>query len=350
MSQSRLNRNWLILIFTAALCMAGCASASSDAPTAGAKSDAGGPVVLRIGDEAITLDQLDEKAKTFGLKPYQDLYEHRRQAMDQLIAENLLDREATKRGITRDDLMRQEVNDKVTPVADADVAGFYEQNMPSMGGRPLDDDLRVQIRNFLSQQRLGLARQDFIARLRSQTKVQVSLDPPRVDLVVAPNEPAKGPDTAPVTIVEYSDFQCPYCARVGPTLARIAETYPDKVRIVFRDFPLPGHSEAQPAAEAARCAHEQGQFWVYHDKLFASQRELGGEAYKKFAEQLGLDAAKFAACYDDGRYRQDVMMLARGGQQFGVTGTPAFFVNGRFLSGAIPFERFQAVIEEELAN
>ena len=350
MSKFNLNRNWLLLA-AAVLCMAGCASASSDAgaPAKGGSS-AANPVVVRIGDEALTLEQVDEKGRTLGIKPYQDLYEHRRQTIEQMVAENLMDREAKKRGITRDELLKQEVNDKAAAVTDADVSTFYEQNKPSMGGRELDDDLRVQIRTFLGQQKQMLARQDFLKRLRADTPVKITLDAPRVELVVAPTEPAKGPANAPVTIVEYSDFQCPFCARVGPTLERIAQTYPDKVRIVFRDFPLGMHPEAQPAAEAAKCAHEQGQFWPYHDKLFASQKDLGGDSYKKFAEQLGLDTAKFAACFDGGRYRQDVMLLARGGQQAGVSGTPAFFINGRFLSGAIPFERFQAVIDEELAQ
>lgn len=349
MSNVRLNRiAWIVLAAFAAglLSTAGCSNASSDAkPGAG-----GAPIVLTVGDQTFTLEQLDEKAKALSLKPYQDLYDHRRQAAEQIVNDMLIEKEAAKRGISREDLLRQEVADKAAVIPDADVVTFYEQNKPAMGGRELDDDLRVQIRNFLGQQRRAFAHQEFMKKLREGVKVEVALDAPRVEIVVAEGEPARGPANAPVTIVEYSDFQCPYCAKVGETLQRITETYPDKVRIVFRDFPLPMHPEAQPAAEAAKCAQEQGQFWPYHDKLFASQGQLGGESYKKFATELGLDAQRFAACYDEGKYRQDVEIAARGGQQFGVTGTPAFFVNGRFFSGAIPFERFQAVIEEELAG
>ena len=350
MSNSRMNRiAWMVLALSVGLFLvAACSNASSDAKgTSGAA--ASGQVVLRVGDKSFTLEELDEKAMKYNLKPYQDLYEHRRQAIEQMVNEMLLDQEAAKRGISREDLLRVEVTDKASVIPDADVATFYEQNKAQMGGRELDDDLRVQIRDFLIKQRRAFAHQQFVQSLRQNVKVDVALDAPRVEIVVAESEPAKGPANAPVTIVEYSDFQCPYCSRVVETLDQVAKAYPDKVRIVFRDFPLPMHPEAQPAAEAAKCAQEQGQFWAYHDKLFASQAQLGGDSYKKFAAELGLDAQKFATCYDEGRYRDDVLVSSRSGQQNGVSGTPAFFVNGRFFSGALPFERLQAVIEEELA-
>ena len=352
MSNSKMNRiAWIVLAALAAglLSIAGCSNASSDAKS-GSGAAAGGPVVLRVGDKAFTLEELDEKAMKYSLKPYQDLYEHRRQVIEQVVNDMLIDKEAEKRGISREDLLRVEVTDKAAVIPDADVAAFYEQNKSQMGGRELDDDLRVQIRDFLTKQRRAFSHQQLVQKLREGVNVEVALDAPRVEIVVEASEPSKGPANAPVTIVEYSDFQCPYCSRVVPTLDQIAKAYPDKVRIVFRDFPLPMHPEAQPAAEAAKCAQEQGQFWAYHDKLFASQAQLGGDSYKKFAAEIGLDAQKFAACYDEGRYRDDVMVAARTGQQHGVTGTPAFFVNGRFFNGAVPFERLQAVIEEELAS
>jgi len=348
MKSRGLNRNMLWLL-AAAVLMGGCSAKSSEPAAEGSGSD--GQVVLRIDDETYTLDQLDEKGMAHSMKPYQDLYEYRRQAMDQLIADSLFEREAAARGISREDFVRQEIIEKGSNIADNDVSAFYEQNKTQMGlPDELDDNLRVQIRTYLGQERIAAARQQLLTDLRSKSSITISLEPPRVDLAIAPTEPSKGPADAPVTIVEYSDFQCPYCARVGPTLERIAETYPDQVRIVFRDFPLPMHPQAQSAAEAAKCAQEQGQFWPYHDKLFASQKDLSVQSYKKYAEQLGLDTARFAACVDEGRYRQDVLIAQQGGQQFGVSGTPSFFVNGRFLSGAIPFERFQAVIEEELAG
>jgi protein-disulfide isomerase len=126
------------------------------------------------------------------------------------------------------------------------------------------------------------------------------------------------------------------------------DTYGDKIRLVFRDFPLPFHDNAHIASEAAQCAHEQGKFWDYHDKLFENQRALGADNLKTYATDIGLDGEAFNACFDSGRFKSRVDQDYQYGQTVGVTGTPAFFINGRFLSGAQPFEAFKAIIDEEL--
>ncbi len=126
------------------------------------------------------------------------------------------------------------------------------------------------------------------------------------------------------------------------------DTYGDKVRLVFRDYPLPFHNNAHTASQAAQCAHEQGKFWPYHDKLFENQQALEVDKLKQYATQIGLDGPAFNECLDTGRYRSQVDQDYQAGQAAGVTGTPSFFVNGRFLSGAQPFEAFRAIIDEEL--
>jgi len=131
-------------------------------------------------------------------------------------------------------------------------------------------------------------------------------------------------------------------------MKQIQDTYGDKVRIAFRDFPLPMHNRAMPAAEAAQCANEQGKFWEFHDKLFAAQQAMTDDDFKKYATELSLDTAKFAECLTSGKTKADIQKDTAEGQAAGVTGTPAFFVNGRFLSGAQPFEAFKAIIDEEL--
>ncbi|HXV77920.1 MAG TPA: thioredoxin domain-containing protein [Candidatus Polarisedimenticolaceae bacterium] len=331
--------------------LVGCSSASSNADATASEAAAGtAEVAVKLGDETITLAEVDEKSRTISLQPYQALYDQRKMAIDQLVAERLIEKEAKSRGLTAEELVEAEISAKMPELTEVDVERFYNQNTPSMGGRQLDDNLRAQIRQFLDQQRVMVARQNFLVALRADTDVAILLEPPRVELTVKPDEPSDGPVDAPVTIVEYSDFQCPYCARVGPTLDQIKQAYGDRVRIVFRDFPLPNHPQAIPAAQAAKCANEQGKFWDYHDKLFASQRELGPDKYKQFAVELGLDSEKFDACVDSNKYAQQVQLIATGGQQAGVTGTPAFFVNGRFVSGAKPFEAFKEIIDEELAN
>jgi protein-disulfide isomerase len=152
-----------------------------------------------------------------------------------------------------------------------------------------------------------------------------------------------------VTLVEFSDFQCPFCARFAPTLERILDAYPGQVRLVYRHMPIPSlHPHAQRAAEASLCADEQGAFWEMHDAMFADQRALGADDLKRTARSLGLVGARFDECLDAGVYTERVSADTRVGHELGIQGTPALFINGRFLSGAQPYEIVARMIDEEL--
>jgi protein-disulfide isomerase len=174
---------------------------------------------------------------------------------------------------------------------------------------------------------------------------------PIVD-VSADDDPAWGPEDAPVLMIEFSDFQCPYCGRFHQeTYPLIRENYGDRIRFVYRDFPLSSiHPDAFLAAQAADCANEQGDFWAYHDLLFSNQEDLSRTALDGFAVQLGLDTEVFGQCLDVGRYEQEVIRDAQDAQTYGIQGTPTFFINGRPIVGAQPYTVFQAIIEEELAK
>ena len=174
------------------------------------------------------------------------------------------------------------------------------------------------------------------------------LAPPRL-AVSAGDDPSRGPADAPIRIVEFSDFQCPFCARATPVLKQVEERYAGKLRRVFRDLPLTSiHKEAAGAAEAGSCANEQGKFWELHDALFAENANLLPAEIKRTAARLGIDSEAFAACLDSGRHRAEWQQDAAEAAGYGLTGTPAFFVNGRLLSGAQPLEAFAKVIDEEL--
>jgi protein-disulfide isomerase len=153
-----------------------------------------------------------------------------------------------------------------------------------------------------------------------------------------------------VTIVEFSDYQCPFCARVNPTLEQVRKTYGDKVKIIFKDFPLPNHPQAPKAAEAGHCAGEQGKYWEMHDQMFANQRALNVPELKQYAASLGMDAAKFNQCLDTGKHAGLVASGTAQGEKMGVNSTPTLYVNGRPLIGAQPFEAFKQIIDEELAK
>jgi protein-disulfide isomerase len=166
------------------------------------------------------------------------------------------------------------------------------------------------------------------------------------------DDPAIGPADAPITIIEFSDFQCPYCRTwYDETYQKLLQTYPDKVRFVYRDFPLTSiHPEAQPAAEAAQCANEQDVYWKYYDKLFSNESELGTETYKKYAAELGLDTAQFDKCLAERTYQKEVEADLEYASNLGVNSTPTFFINGIAVVGAQPFEVFQYIIDKELAG
>jgi protein-disulfide isomerase len=170
------------------------------------------------------------------------------------------------------------------------------------------------------------------------------------------DDPAKGDENAPVVIVEFSDFQCPFCERwAQETLPQLTQTYIDtgKVKLVYRDFPLSSiHPEAQKAAEAAECARDQGKFWEYHDTLFENRMDwtgVGAAKFKQYSADLGLDTNAFDDCLDSDKYKDEVLNDLNAGGSVGVTGTPTFFINGKKLVGAQPFENFKTAIEEALA-
>ena len=185
---------------------------------------------------------------------------------------------------------------------------------------------------------------------RATTAKAGTTEIPRVT-VSTDGDPFIGPDKAPVTIVEFSDYQCPYCqVWHQQTFDQLMANYPGQIRFVYRDLPLPGHPESLPAAEAASCAGEQGAYWQFHDSLFSGQYDLGRSAYEQYAANLGLDTAAFTACLDDHRYQAEVKADAADAAKLGLNGTPSFVINGRILIGARPFEDFKTIIDEELAG
>jgi len=297
---------------------------------------------------AITRAAVEARAKGELARLRQMDYEARRQALDALIAEELLKKEAARRKLSVEALLEAEVAAKATPVTPEQVEAQFSAVRARLGQRPEAEGRRLVEQNLV-QQRRAERRAAFVRELRAKAGVKTSLEPPRFAVDVG-TAPAKGPATAPVTIVEFADFECPYCGRVVPTLKQVAEKYGDKVRIAFRDFPLPNHTKAPKASEAAACAADQGQFWEMYEKLFAAGGRLDEVDLKRYAIDLGLDSATFYECLDSGRKAAGIAASVDAGQDLGISGTPAFYINGRLLTGAVPFERFVEVIDEELSR
>jgi protein-disulfide isomerase len=338
------------LLISTVLLGAACSSTSAQP----SKSQSPADVVATVGSTSISLAEVDERAlqqpvTNFGsLKLGQALYEARRMAVEDLVANKLMDQEAKSRGVDRSALVEKEITAKVAPVGDVDVANWYQANQGRVQGAPLDQ-VRAPIRAYLVQERMEDARQRYVDTLKAKTPVRVMLEPPRQQ-VSAANGPSKGATSAPILMIEFSDFQCPFCLRAHATVDQVLKTYGDKIRFVYRHYPLPNHPNAKPAAEASACAAEQGKFWPYHDRLFEQQSKLSDSDLKQHAADLGLDTAKFNACVDSHKFKALVEGDTRDGEEAGVNGTPAFFINGRMLSGAQPFESFKRIIDEELAQ
>jgi len=337
-----------VLALTAVITILACSSSP-------AQQGAGNDVAARVGDRTITVKELEDRwtatAPAERAEAIQKLYDGRRSALDEIIADMLISQAAKAKSMTAEAYTDAEVSKRAKKITDSDVVAFYQSNAGQMQGRSLEQ-MTPAITRFLEQQQEQLAKQALVTELKKAgPPVRILLEAPRAEIALQAEDPVLGNAKAPVTIVEFSDFQCPFCLRAAPTLKRLRETYGDKVRVIWKDFPLTQiHPQAFKAAEAGHCAAEQDKFWPYHDKLFGNQQALQPEFLKQYAKEAGMDAAKFDGCLDSSKYAERVRDSVAAGSRVGVSSTPTTFVNGRMLEGAQPYEAFAAVIDEELAK
>lgn len=303
------------------------------------------PVVATVQALPIAAEELTTALRGELIRLDMERYQLLQQKLNELIADRLLRLEASKRGISPQQLRQEEIVAKTATISDDQVNAFYEANKQRIR-QPLEQ-IKPRIHDYLQHREQQKRQQAFLKTLRQRYAVKVALRAPQVD-VDADDDPFTGPATAPVTIIEFSDFQCPYCRRVQPTIKRLLQEYEGKIKLVYRDFPLHRiHPQAQKAAEAAQCAAEQQQFWPYHDKLFASSR-LQPEDLKQFARDLNLNLEQFSTCLDSGKYAPEVAKDLQDGANAGVSATPSFFVNGQPINGAASFDHFKELVEAAL--
>jgi protein-disulfide isomerase len=305
--------------------------------------------VATIGDETVTRAELEAYVAPELMKLRQERQDALEQGLERYITSQLLGREAKARGISIQDLVQQEVLSKVAAPTDADVDTFYEQNKERIQGTK--EQLADRIKEYLADQRRQEALDAYTSTLKTKYGVAVLMKPLRVDVDSA-SAPSRGPASAPVTIVEFGDFECPYCGGLEPTLEKILKDYPDKVRLVFRQFPLNSiHPLAAKASEAAMCAKEQDKFWELHDRMYAHQDALKVDDLRKAAVELGMNGKRFDKCLDEDKYDAAIQADLAAGRQAGISGTPALFVNGRPVpGGAVAYDVLAKVIDDELAR
>lgn len=336
----------LNLLATAVLGLALMAAAQSNSTT-----------VAVINGQNITQEELN-KAAAAGLQNLEtkrlqnelslarDKAEMLQKALDDIVEDKLLELEAAKNKVSIDQLLQTEVETKVETPSTSEVDAFYESykdRIPVPKAEALP-----QVRTYLIEQSRIRFRQALIDKLKTQYGFKSYLDPMRTEIATA-GFPSKGPAGAPVTIVEFSDFECPFCGGLFPTLKQVEKEYGDKVRVVYRQFPLTNiHPYAQKAAEASLCANDQKHFWEFHDSMFGNQRELSIADLKQRAVDMKLDTAAFNQCLDSGKHAAAVQKDVEEGARAGVTGTPALFINGRLLSGNQPLNGIKELIDDEL--
>jgi protein-disulfide isomerase len=333
--------------FVSAALLVACACKKAGPGAASSSTDglSGDAVVATYGaGKKITARELDEEVGD-------QIHQARTRALDKMIIEDLVKTEAAKKNMTEEQWLKSEVESKVPNPPEDEVKKMFEASASRLPPGAKYEDYKDDIISFMTGQQRQEQVRSLIEDLRKKNNIQILLkEPPKPRKQVAAKGPSRGPENAKVTIVEFSDFECPFCGKAHDTVEEVMKAYAGKVRLVFRQFPLDFHKNAQKAAEASLCAHEQGKFWEYHDLLFKNREKLAVEDLKAHATETGLDAAKFNECLDSGKQAKQVADDMAEAKKVGVSGTPAFFINGVMLSGALPFEEFKKVIDAELTG
>jgi protein-disulfide isomerase len=337
----------LAAVVALAVALLGVAANKSSMSATHALSSNSGPntVLATVGEHPVTLGEVDRKVAV-------QLYDLRKQALDDIIDDYLLQQAANRASVKVDEYISQQVRTLSSVVTAREAEQFYGEHKAQLdaqtGGRSFSQ-IEPRLIAALQRQRDQEARKQLIQNLRAENRISVLLEAPRVSVASA-GHPSRGASSAPVTIIEFSDFQCPFCRAAEGSLKQVREKYGDQVRLVYMDFPLGFHPHAMDAARAARCAAEQGKFWQFHDALFLDQKRLDPDGLKQTAGKLGLDGGEFNACFASDKHDASIRQDLAQGNSLGVTGTPTFFINGRQLVGAQPPPKFNEVIDEEIAR
>ena len=299
-------------------------------------------VVARVSGENLTMADLQQDQGGKLLQAEYQFYLNQRKALEELIDNRLLADEARRRNISLDQLLNTEVYKDVKDPTEDQLEVYYE----GLDTQEPYSAVRADVLEHIRELRRAKARAAFIANLRAQAKINVMLMPPSASVNIA-HAYTKGSQDAPVVFVEFADYECPYCQKVNPQLEELKKDYGDKIAIVYKDFPLPMHHSSEKAAEAARCAGEQGKFWEYHDVLFYS-KQVDIDSLKEHARVLKLNGEAFDTCLDSGSETKAVKQDLEEGKSLGLTGTPSFFVNGHFVSGVIDYAAIKDMVNQQL--
>ncbi|NBX69199.1 MAG: hypothetical protein EBR01_09595 [Proteobacteria bacterium] len=311
----------------------------------GMGSSGDNPVVAEYNGKSVRASEVFSQVKTRLFDLEEEVFRTKEQAIREFVEQRLLDDEAKKSNMPVQQLLDQKTGGEVAEVTDKDIEAFLTSKGLSLKDPRIKKD---DVKEYLKYRQKFEKRQAYVEKLRESAKIKILVKEPESPKLTVSTDgyPSWGNAKAPVTIVEFSDFQCPFCSRAVPIIDRIKKEYgQDKVRIVFRDMPLPNHNRALPASLAARCANEQGKFWEMHNTLFENQQKLEDKDLKDYAKTVGLDVTKFNQCYDSKKYMGDLEKSRSEAESVGIAATPSFLINGVLLQGAQPFEKFKEKID-----
>jgi len=331
------------------LTMLACQHLSQDQPhDDGSGGPASSSAAAIIDGRTVTVGELDDFIKE-GLfsnatseRSPAALFEVRSRTLEDMLNEIVVEEAASAANLSPDEYLDQQI-EAGGEVPEEEIAAFYEEHIDRMGGASLDE-MSDPISDYLKQQRAAT----IVGDLRDQAAAEICLEPARLEVEAIGY--SRGPDDAVVTIVEFSDFHCPYCARVVPTIDEVLAKYPTQVRFVFRNLPLGMHRRAQAAAEAAACAGNQGSFWDYHDLIFAEPKADSDEDFERHASELALDMQAFRQCVQNRETQQIVDADTAAANRLRIGSTPSFLINGIPMSGARNLEAFSQIVDEEIAR
>lgn len=306
-------------------------------------------VVAKIGGQDVTLDELIGDGKLQYLDLQKKIYEFKMERLKKVLEERLIGAEAKKANLSTAEFIEKKITKGKNNVSDKQLSAFVkEKKIPE---NQLNPQLKERIVEYLKTKAKDDMVDEYLAKLTKGSPVEVYFQKPKMQIAVEIGDaPLWGDKNAPVTIVEFSDFQCPFCSRANNTLNDVKKKYKGKVKVAFKHFPLSFHKQAEPAAIASLCVNEQSvdKFWKYHDTLFANQKNLEPADLEKYAKESGVDVKKWKECFDGKKFEKAVKDDLAYGEKLGVRSTPTFFVNGEIISGAVPLEDFSEVIEEAL--
>ena len=303
----------------------------------------GNTVVAEIDGTRLTLAQFESKRPSALFQARNSFSEAEKRAVEEYIDDFLLERQAQKENVTVAQLLERHVDATIPKDPDDATLRVYYEGVDT--NEPFEA-VRDKILDHLRQRRLAKAKAAYVQSLRSQAKITVGVQAPRIEISLK-NSAVRGPVGAPLVLVEYADYECPYCQQVQPTLDRLETEFKGRIAFAYKDLPLPMHPHAQKASEASLCAGLQGKYWEYHDLLLKT-KAFEVPQLKAAAGQLGLEAATFDKCLDTGERAATVKATQDEGQKLGLQGTPSFFLNGRFFSGNLSYEQMRQMMEDEL--